>query len=152
MMVAQALRETVGNMFEEWARQAGVTMSVSRLHVIPIDELEKSEAVRKWALSAVWYEVTVMGNGRQFSMPYGMGRGLGDTPPSYDDVFTSLADIGLAVVNTDSLEDWAEEWGIDPSADDTEDRYTASKERTAQLLAVCGSQSEFELLIHGERA
>ncbi len=82
-----------------------------------------------------WWDVTLRMDGREISLPWGMGPAAGDEPELGD--VMSMMTMGVrAVINNRDFEAWCDEWGWSP---DTEGRY----EMYEQWIRHSGNLSEF---------
>lgn len=131
---------------DEFAAAEGLTMRVFRLLIIPQDQLDGSEAGRKWAEAATWFEATITGHGYEVTVQHGRGP-ANDDQPELAEILCSLADTARDIENADRFEDWAQEAGRNPDSRKAEADYEYLKRQAGQLRDVCGSQAAYEELL-----
>lgn len=132
---------------DEFVAQTGLKVKTEVLHIIPQEQLERSEQDQAWAEAATWYESTVTGNGHSVTITTGCGPAHGELSPA--EVLLTLADIARDVSNSSNFGEWCEESGRDADSRNAESDYEECKQITLRTGLVCGSQAEFETLMYG---
>jgi hypothetical protein len=96
----------------------------------------------KWAedrRDSNWYRVTLAYDGRQITVPFGMGPALTEEPGA-DDVLNCLASDAAGYENARSFEEWASEYGYDTDSRKAEQTYKQVEAQTAKLRVFLGAQ------------
>jgi hypothetical protein len=87
-----------------------------------------------------WWNVTLKMNGRQLTVPFGMGYGHNQAEPTAENVLSCLLSDASDAENAASFEDWCSEYGRDTDSRSAERTYRQIRKQTEKLSAFLGEK------------
>lgn len=114
------------------ASQDGVRISTRYLG----ERTDDQDVDRPWRHDA--WSVKLTRKGRTLTTPYKMGTGHMGNAPDVETVLDSLCSDASSVVNADSFEDWAADFGYDADSRRAEKLYQECVKQTDKLRAFLG--------------
>jgi hypothetical protein len=87
-----------------------------------------------------WWNVTLQFEGRQVTIPFGMGSGHHGAEPTAHDVLSAVLSDASSAENNPSFEDWAGEYGYDTDSRSAEGTYRQVMAQTEKLRAFLGGK------------